>query len=1138
MKPVDQQQRRGAMTQLDATFMLEAGAGTGKTSILVERFVNCLRSGAELTSVAAITFTDKAAGELRERITRRLQELLSGSKPDEESPLLPEERKIVQDALDAIDTVVVSTIHSFAARLLRERPVEAGIDPAFGQLDALGSELMLARLWRDWLDELAAAQESAGARALSAALEAGVALSAVQKAAVEHFSRRHSLELSGARGAASDDGAAAAVRRDVAALKDLVPALRAEAQTCKKPDDPLCVGLDGLAGALEQLPSFGDVNELGWALVALAARRSAFGRKGAGGAPNWPQGKDVALVARDDALDAVQEAAGRFKERLARLVSCASAEFSLFAERRQRQAGLLDFDDLLGMTRDMLKGAGRSAADGARVRRYFQDRFSRLLVDEFQDTDPLQVEIVFLLCADDPADDDWQTLRLKPGKLFLVGDPKQSIYRFRDADITTFKRVKDRIDEQGGRVVPILQNFRTLPGIVDWVNAAFRPIMGDEETELRPAYADIVAGREDATAGEKVLVLAAGHGLAEPSIGEVRQAEADAVVGLLSGLESRGWTVRDPATKQDRPARLGDVTVLFKTYAAIGVYEDALRESGLPYRVEGGRSYFQRPEIHDVVSALRAVDVPGDALAVYAALHSSLFGFSDDELYAFFAAGGRFDPYADVPEGFEQFGVALGLLRDLHADRMTQSIKSVVDRLVRDTRLLEVLAADGAGAQAEGNLGKLLQLAEAFSEEDGATFHAYVRKLVELQSRADEGESPVGEAGQFVRLMSIHKAKGLEFPIVVLADTCGQPRGVFYNDVFVDRDDRRLLFGFEAQPHDGSTGAARCALPGDAALRAREADAHAFESLRLLYVAATRAGDRLIVPLVEGYKPPKGSFMAELRPHLTGGLGGGSAFACTLEVTPPDAPSSRAPATLSRGLIAARDEWMRLRAAALARAGQADLITSPSRLELLDRPDTDTATDVGEWVPNPQALALGDLVHGIMEAVPLDDVGALSAIADAASGLAGVPHLAARATELATACWHSGPVRSAAAVRHWRELPVSVVLDEVLLEGYADLVYETAGGYVVVDYKTDRDADLTAAVRRYELQLGAYAVALEAATGAQVGEAWVVMAAGGTAHTPAPAARILVDDDLRSRVWRAAEDAARAGRPLVETLSR
>ena len=200
--------------------------------------------------------------------------------------------------------------------------------------------------------------------------------------------------------------------------------------------------------------------------------------------------------------------------------------------------------------------------------------------------------------------------------------------------------------------------------------------------------------------------------------------------------------------------------------------------------------------------------------------------------------------------------------------KTTHSISHVVDRLVRSTGLRELLAADGGGAQASGNLDKLIELADAFSAEEDATFHAYVRKLGELQSRAEEGESPVGEAGEFVRLMSIHKAKGLEFPIVVLADTGGQPRSVAYNDVVVDRESGRLLFGISVDPPESAAKAERCHLPGDEALRELEGQARGYEARRLLYVAATRAKDRLVIPLVADAAPSRGSFLEQLSPFL------------------------------------------------------------------------------------------------------------------------------------------------------------------------------------------------------------------------------------------------------------------------------
>jgi ATP-dependent helicase/nuclease subunit A len=1110
------------MRELGTTFLVEAGAGTGKTFILVERFVNSVRSGVPLSSIAAITFTEKAAGDLRQRLTARLEELLRGGPEDlrGSDPLSEAEGELLQQALDDIDTAVVSTIHSFAGRLLRERPVEAGIDPAFSQLDELGSEILLIRLWREWLEAGEEGAASAGKKALAAALAAGVTLSAVQTVATAYFSRRHSL---GAPAAPPSFTAAEVVSR----LRDCIPALRSACTSCSDQEDRLCGGMLKLADDLEALDAQADPSDLGWALVDLKQRRTSYGAKGAGSQGNWPGGKDDPLSRREEVLDLVERAAREFTEYLAALVAGAASGFSTFASARQSQAGVLDFDDLLGRARDLLAGRTCPPPEARRVREAFQSRYQCVLVDEFQDTDPLQVEIVFLLCAADPAQNDWQSVSLVPGKLFLVGDPKQSIYRFRDADISIFQRVRKLVSGQG-EVLTISQNFRTLPGVVDWVNGAFADIIGGVDEELRPAYSPIHAWRSDPRPDRpKVSVLRPETSLEEAKADDLRAAEASLLAGLLSRIDALDWIV---GSDSPRPAKLGDVTILLRTFTGIDHYERALRDAGVPYRVEGGKSYFQRPEVVDALAGLRAIDVPGDSLAVYAALHGMLFGFSDEELYAFHAAGGRFDPFADAPAGYDAVGEALDVLRDLHAARSTHSISHVVQKLIRDTGVRELLAADGGGVQASGNLDKLVELADAFSAEDEATFHAYVRKLGELQARAEEGESPVGEAGEFVRLMSIHKAKGLEFPIVVLADTGALPRSVAYNDLIVDREGGRLLFGMSVDQPEGTAKAERCQLKGDRDLRKRESDARIYEGLRLLYVAATRAKERLVVPVVADDAPAGGSFLEQLRPHLLQEDGPADGVEL-LEVLPALAERKVAGDETPLDLVPRRTAWLAGRSDALRLASRPAAVTSPSRLELLDPPEA------GTWdafASNEDALALGQLVHRTMELASLEHAGTLAVSAEVAADEAARPDLRSKALSLARACWKSGPVREAARCRHWKEVPVSAAFDGLIIEGYVDLLFETGEGLVVVDFKTDRDGDVSAADRRYALQLGAYALALEAATHRRVAAAWVVMAAGAVADGVAPVAGIAVDDALRERVRDAAREAARAGEPLIE----
>ena len=231
-----------------------------------------------------------------------------------------------------------------------------------------------------------------------------------------------------------------------------------------------------------------------------------------------------------------RDGARLFSEYLAELTAEAARGFATFAARRQLDAGILDFDDLLGRARDLLAGRTAPPAEARRVREHFQNKYRYLLVDEFQDTDPLQVEIVFLLAAEDPDDDGWATARLAPGKLFLVGDPKQSIYRFRDADIAIFQRVKELVRSQGD-VLEIWQNFRTVPGVVEWVNDAFREIIGDVDEELRPAYRAIEAWREEPDPDQpKVCALRPECPLQEWKAEEVRSVEAETLAAFLSGV--------------------------------------------------------------------------------------------------------------------------------------------------------------------------------------------------------------------------------------------------------------------------------------------------------------------------------------------------------------------------------------------------------------------------------------------------------------------------------------------------------------------------------------------------------------------------------------------------------------------------
>ena len=416
------------------------------------------------------------------------------------------------------------------------------------------------------------------------------------------------------------------------------------------------------------------------------------------------------------------------------------------------------------------------------------------------------------------------------------------------------------------------------------------------------------------------------------------------VAGLLSDMERLGWMVRagERAGGGWRRATPGDVALLLPTFTHVGYYEQALREAGLPYRVEGGRTFFGRREVLDTLAVLHALDAAADPVAVYAALHGQLFAFSDDDLYAFHAAGGVFDYLgAAPPKAFPEIAAALADLRELHERRNLRPPAETLDDLVRRTGLLESLAlwADDP-EQAIGNIGELISLADEFADSAEATFHAFVAKSRRDVAAADTAESPVGEAGEFVRLLTVHKAKGLEFPIVVLAAGMLTPRGAS-RDPLVDRSARRLdcsLSGESPDP-DGAGATVRFQSAAYEDRFEREKQALEAERRRLLYVALTRAADLLVLPVVTN-EPRQGSLQALWQGALEGGEAPAGAFMRVEEWTASPAPAQPAPSPPpAADPLAGREAWRSERAALLARASRPAPIFAPSALERLEPPD-------------------------------------------------------------------------------------------------------------------------------------------------------------------------------------------------------
>ena len=634
-------------------------------------------------------------------------------------------------------------------------------------------------------------------------------------------------------------------------------------------------------------------------------------------------------------------------------------------------------------------------------------------------------------------------------------------------------------------------------------------------------------------------------GLRPPTPAELCRREADLIAALITDKDRLGWKVQAGNGARDgwRAATPGDVAILMPTFTHVGFYEHALRQAGLPYRVDGGRTFFGRREVLDTLAVLQALDTAADPVAVYAALHGQLFAFSDDDLYEFHAAGGAFD-YLGVapPGGFPEIATALADLRALHERRNLRPPAETLDDLVRRTGLFESLAlwADDSD-QAIGNIAELVSLADEFAQSAEATFHAFVAKTARDVSAADTAESPVGEPGAFVRLMTVHKAKGLEFPIVVLAGGMRAARAAG-RDPLVDRVARRLDCALTCpSPDPDKPGATvRFQTAGYESRFALEKQALELERVRLLYVALTRAADLLVLPVVTA-EPGSGSLQSLWQGTLPDGVktdedvldeqAGDTAADAFMRVerwmTPAAPARSATPLPPVADPLPGRETWREERVALLARASRAAPIFAPSSLERLEAPDWSAATPAvpesggaGAGQGREHALALGTAVHFVLERVALDDDSGLDGLAAQAAAQTGLPDEAARIATLARACWRAAPLRAAARGAHHRELPVCACHGEWLIEGAIDLIYrdDELGGWVVVDYKTDAQPHREAVRARYGGQAGAYALAFEAAGGGRVVAVRVVLAALPDAAGAATVVDLPVDQALRDLV--------------------
>jgi ATP-dependent exoDNAse (exonuclease V) beta subunit len=783
-----------------------------------------------------------------------------------------------------------------------------------------------------------------------------------------------------------------------------------------------------------------------------------------------------------------------------------------------------------------------------------------LLVDEFQDTDPLQAELLLLLASEagDPS-------RVRRGALFIVGDPKQSIYRFRRADVGVYRRIAEAVTRDGAREVTLQTSYRGVPEIQRFVNAAFRDGMNGDAEALQAAYVDLRPSRADHPAQPAIVALPIPrpYGRRQVTLDKLQESQPQAIAEFVRWLVSREcpWSVeaadpRDPRARIRRAIVPSDICLLFRRFLHFGddvtrPYVSELEARGVPHLLVGGKTFHEREEVDSIRTALVALEWPEDELSVFATLRGPLFAIGDEELLEYYSVARAFHPYR-VPEGLvdrlQPIVAALTTLRQLHAARNHRPVAHTIGELIEITRAHAGFILWKSGEQVLANVLHVSELARQYELEGGMSFRGFVEALREAAQGGQAAEAPIlEESSDGVRIMTVHKAKGLEFPVVILADlTCKMSRGDASRYLDADRQLLATKIGgwapYELHEHE-----------------AEEVARDEAEGVRVAYVAATRARDLLVVTAV-GDASYDGGWVSPLSPAIYGGdattAAGVPDFrgrdtildrpdhnAPTLHTMRPGAFAFTDPTTGSgytavwwdplhvdragaerRGLrhehligkdapaevvaadLAAYRQWRSHLDATIAKGQQPGVqvmtatewahatadgtVALPGAIADLARGVR--VVDAGVFDPyRPTGARFGILVHALLAHVPLDatveQVARLAAV-QARMLRSSDEERAAAAAMVDRALKHPllDRARAARAARRScrREVSLGVVVEGVVVDGQADLLFDDGDHWQVVDFKTD--VEITGSEAIYQRQVALYVDAARRATGATV----------------------------------------------------
>ncbi|MDR4508543.1 MAG: UvrD-helicase domain-containing protein [Candidatus Brocadiaceae bacterium] len=848
-KPIDNEIREIAVSEQERNIVVTAGAGTGKTTLLVHRILHLLlahkrfqEEESPILKIVAMTFTEKAAGDMKIRLMEELERIVSvingnasgemqkkvegflSHLRDEYQITYREIERRAQKSMEDFDKALIGTIHSFAAYILRLYPIESGVNPGFMVDKGDIFDELFEKEWSAWLEkELVLTSPNAAAWK-----------SVFWRSDLESI-KELARQLSGFTIPLDFFP----VNTDTdhylqPLLSPLQNKIRKIIPLCEKQNNNLLLQLQKLTSVFHEVQTQG--------AGFLHSMKYDPDKNASTAKVGWTDNEfeyAQKLVKESHSLIKKLKAVD---EEYVTVTMGLIFPFLIAFRKKYLSQGAVSFDGLLTLTRDLLKNS-----EYRYIRERLKNEFRAILVDEFQDTDPIQYDIVLYLCeALGHYSKDARNVILEPGKLFIVGDPKQSIYAFRRADIEAYESVVKQVCGKE-KTLKLQENFRSHSGIVEVVNQLFDGRIMVEQPGLQPGYIPIHAHRQKTHSSQKVeMIFVSDKEGAELRAGKARNAEAVWIAKWIAKQGNRE-TLEDISTATGfRKLLYRDIALLLRSFTQVRPYVEAFKAYGIPYLVEGEKYFYTNQEIIDFMNLLRIIENPYDTIALTGVLRSPIVGLTDREIYEL-RRNQLLDYRKDVPKKLD-FDRVLNLfyafLMNMNLRAQVIPVSDLIAEIIDKSQFAEITARTSHGEQKLANLRKLHQMACEMEHRHGISLKTFVDNItLRMKEARDEGESPLSdETLNVVKILTVHKSKGLEFPVVILGNLHGEART---NHEMQDS----ALFDWSTATTGIIIGKGNQHIRNiqSIAIEKKLSERSREEEKRILYVAMTRAKERLIL---------------------------------------------------------------------------------------------------------------------------------------------------------------------------------------------------------------------------------------------------------------------------------------------------